>query len=130
MAEPTPIGGKQGADIDYDAILAQQQEATGHAEIGTTTFRYKGEVWTIPHPLLADDEWKEGLADLRAEDADDLTVAEYYMGAEQWARFQAAGGRSGIIFDVFRRVAAQSTSLDDEARPTRRSTSSAKRRKR
>ncbi|MFC5992951.1 hypothetical protein ACFQE5_01850 [Pseudonocardia hispaniensis] len=118
------------ADIDYDAILAQQQEATGNSELGKTTFKFADQVWSIPHPLLADDEWKAGLQDLRDDGAGDVEVAEYHMGAEQWERFKAAGGRSGIVFDVFRRAAQQMVALDGEGRPTRRSTSSARRRKR
>jgi hypothetical protein len=115
------------SDIDLDAILAQRAEATG--EVDTVPFAFAGETWRIKHPLLADDEWKDELEDV--DNADGIGIAQHYMGEEQYARFVAAGGRSGFVVLIIREVGKEMTDLTgDDKRPTRSSTSSRKRRKR
>ena len=112
--------------MDLDAILAQRREATG-SDTDDIAFTFAGQKWTMPHPLLADDDWKEGLSEL---DGTDVEVARYYLGDEQYERFRDAGGKAGYVFLLIQQVSQQ---IRDEAtsdRPTRRSTSSATNRKR
>lgn len=118
MADPTP-------SVDLDAILAQRAEATG-GEIDTVAFTFAGQTWTCKHPLLADDEWKRGLDDLEGNDE----VAAYYLGTEQYERFIDAGGRSGFVILVLREIGREMTDVAPGGRPTTRSTSSGRRRKR
>lgn len=113
-------------DIDLDAILAQRSEATG--EVDTVPFTFAGEQWRIKHPLLGDDEWKAELEDL--DERDNVSVAEHYMGTEQYAKFVAAGGRSGYVVLIIREIGRDMTDLSPGGRPTRSSTSSGRRRKR
>lgn len=113
-------------DIDLDAILAQRSEATGAPD--TVAFKFAGETWTVKHPLLADDDWKDELSELDPED--NVGQAEHYMGAEQFARFVAAGGRSGYVVMVIREIGRDMVDFGADGRPTRSSTSSGKRRKR
>lgn len=117
------------SEIDLDAILAQRAEATGGSP-DEITFTFAGQRWTVPHPMLADDDWKDGLADL---DGSDVDMARYYLGDEQYARFREAGGRAGYVLLLIRQVAedmrAEMPGSDGQPRPTRRATSSAPRRK-
>ncbi len=106
-----------------DAILAQREEATGSAD--TFGFVFKGERWTAKHPLLADDDWNDELQDMQ----ETIDVAAHYMGAEQWDKFVAAGGFAGIVIFAVREEGKRMAGEVD-GRPTRSSTSSAKRRKR
>lgn len=113
-------------EIDLDAILAQRAEATGAPDM--VPFTFAGETWTVKHPLLADDDWKEELSELDAND--NVGQAEHYMGEEQFARFAAAGGRSGYVVMVIREIGRSMVDFTPDGRPTRSSTSSGKRRKR
>jgi hypothetical protein len=124
-ADATPAEATVRPSVDLDAILAQRAEATG-GEFDTVAFRFHEQTWTCKHPLLADDEWKRGLDDL--EDNED--VAAYYLGAEQYERFCEAGGRAGFVILVLREIGRDLTDVAPNGRPTRRSTSSAKHRKR
>lgn len=112
------------SDIDMDALLAQREEATGSAD--TFAFTFKGERWQAKCPIMADDEWKDELREL----ASDVDVAEHYLGVEQYERFVAAGGRAGVVVLAVREYMRSQQAEDGQGRPTRRSASSAKRRKR
>lgn len=116
--------------IDLDAILDQRREATG-GDPDQVEFTYAGQTWTVPHPMLADDEWKEGLAEVEGSDVD---MARFYMGDEQYARFREVGGRAGYVLLIIQQIASDMRdelpgSNGEPTRPTRRSTSSGKRRK-
>ncbi|AZA08697.1 hypothetical protein [Corynebacterium pseudopelargi] len=78
--------------IDLDAILAQRAEATG-AEEGRIPFIFKGETFTFRDPVTLSDEDQEELNELgESQDARFSDVAVFWMGEEEWERFEAAGG--------------------------------------
>ncbi|MEV5543118.1 hypothetical protein AB0L13_40485 [Saccharopolyspora shandongensis] len=112
------------SDIDMDSILAQREEATGSAD--TFGFTFAGQRWTAKDPVMADDEWKNELAELSS----DVEVAVHYLGEDQYEQFVAAGGRNGIVLLAVREYTKQLQAEDSQGRPTPRSVSSAKRRKR
>lgn len=101
------------AEYDLEAILRQREEAVGGREI---TFRWKGEVFTMPHPAFLSDE----LADeVDAVQNDSAELAIVMMGAEQYERFRALDGQGTYIGALFQAVAAATTDVDGEGRPTR-----------
>ena len=106
------------SDIDLDAVLAKRQEVTG-SEGDTFGFTFAGRRWTMVDPLLAEDDWKEELADLEL----DVDVARHYMGDDQYDEFIASGGKSGGALLALREY-MQKVTDEMEAGPTRRSTSS------
>lgn len=112
------------ASIDMDAILAQREEATGSSD--HFAFTFKGKDWSCTDPVTGSDEWKDGLYDLET----DVDVAEYYLGAEQYAKFVDAGGRAGYVILAVNQYMQKMRSETADGRPTRRSNSSAKRQKR
>ena len=120
-------------DIDMDAILAQRADATGSDDPTVATFTFARQEWVFPHPMFAHDDWKDGLSDLQEKGAkgkaNDVDLARYYMGEEQYERFIEAGGNSGIVLfavqDVMRQVQQEA-----QDRPTRSSTSSGRRQRR
>lgn len=113
---------------DLDTIVAQRREAVGGDDI---TFTWAGEQYRFPHPLLASDEWKEEVAEA---DQDDVSQVRAMLGDEQYDKFHDAGGQAGFVMLLVQKVTKglQDEMSDDsgENRPTRRSTSSRKRRKR
>ena len=109
--------------IDMDAILAQREEATGSPDSFAFTFRDRE--WTCTDPITAADDWKEALDELQG----DVEVAEHYLGDDQYAAFVEAGGRAGYVLLAIAQYMKQVRAENDEGRPTRRSTSSGKRRK-
>ncbi|MCF7550968.1 hypothetical protein [Pseudonocardia sp. WMMC193] len=120
-------------DIDMDAILAQRAEATNSDDPTIATFVFARQEWVFPHPMFAADDWKDGLADVQKKgskgEANDVDLARYYLGEEQYERFIEAGGNSGIVLfavqDVMRQIQHEA-----QERPTRSSTFSARRQKR
>lgn len=122
-----PRGSPMPEEYDLDAIVAQRREAVGGDDI---VFKWSGEKFSFPHPLLASDEWKEQVGEA---DPDDVSQVRAMLGEEQYERFHALGGQAGFVMLIVQKV---QSSLRDEMqqegqnRPTRRSTSSAQRRKR
>lgn len=113
------------SDIDIDTVLAQREEATGSAD--TFAFTFKGQEWYCKDPVTADDEFKDSILDVE----NDRELAEAYLGEEQYARFSEAGGRAGyVVLAINQYMQRMQEQQRDSARPTRRSNSSAKRRKR
>lgn len=111
-------------DIDMDALLAQREEATGSAD--TFAFTFKGERWTAKDPIMADDDWKDELAELSS----DVEVAMHYLGEDQYEKFLEAGGRNGVVLLAVQQYMRTQQAQDRDGRPTRRSGSSASTRKR
>lgn len=111
------------SEYDLDALVAQHREATGGDDI---VFQFGGEKFTMPHPLLADDEWKDDLAAIDS----DVEMGRFVLGEEQYERFRELGGRASFIGLLMRKAQADFVDADSEGRPTRRSTSSPVRRKR
>lgn len=115
-------------DIDLDAILAKRSETLGEGagDAGDSFgFTFAGRRWTMRDPVLADDEWKDELAELET----DIDVAEHYMGVEQYEEFIDAGGSSGralLALSEYMKL----VSAENEAGPTRRSLSSIRTRRR
>lgn len=104
------------SEYDLEAIVAQKAEAVGGEEV---TFTYGGETFSMPHPLFADDDWKEGLSEVQG----DVEFGEYVLG-EDYERFRAAGGRAGFLSILMDRLHREAQAEDRDGRPTRSSTSS------
>lgn len=112
------------ADYDLAAVVDQRRDALGH-DGDMVTFNQGGEVFEFPHPLFADDDWKEGLADVRG----DVAFGRYVLG-EQYDRFRELGGRAshlGILIDQIQRDVRDA---DTKGRPTQPSTFSREQRRR
>lgn len=109
-------------DINLDAILAKREESTGSKD--NFTFEFAGKTWTAKDPIVADDEWKDELGELSG----DVEVAEHYLGFDQYDEFLAAGGRAGYVLLAVKEFMRNAVD-ESEQGPTRRSTSSARRRK-
>ncbi|MDX3661328.1 hypothetical protein PV646_28820 [Streptomyces sp. ID05-26A] len=111
------------SEYDLDALVAQHRDATGGDDL---VFTFGGEKFTMPNPVLADDEWKDELAEITS----DVVMAEYVLG-EQYDKFRELGGRASYIALLMRSAQADFVDTDPRTgRPTRRSTSSPAPRKR
>ncbi|WP_458681953.1 hypothetical protein [Prescottella equi] len=119
--------------IDFDAILAKREEEVGSRDRFPMVFA--GQVWQIVDPTLADDEWRDELADIGVEededgnliepdDVDPVLIVEHYLGAEQWEKFVAAGGQSAYVLRALKIHVDRQTDKDADGRPTQRSRSS------
>lgn len=80
-----------------EAIKRKYAESVG-AEIeddGSVLVEFEAydEVWRIPHPLFATDDWQERV-DAATTNAD---KARAVLGDEQYERWRAAGGTSGEV---------------------------------
>lgn len=105
------------SEYDLDALVAQHRDATGGDDL---VFTFGGEQFRMPHPMLAEDDWKEDLAEITS----DKEMAEFVLG-EQIDRFRELGGRASFIALLIRRAQADFVDIDPRSnRPTRRSTSS------
>lgn len=105
------------SEYDLDALVAQHREATGGDDL---KFTFGGESFSMPHPVLAEDEWKDELAGI----VNDVEMAEFVLG-EQYPRFRELGGRASFIALLMRSAQADFADTDPRTgRPTRRSTSS------
>jgi hypothetical protein len=108
----------QGAPIDLDAMLAKREEEVGSPD--RFPFTFKGETWWGLDPILASDEWKDELREIsNDEDVTPADVAEHYLGEEQWARFVAAGGSSGLWSQALSQYLDNQRSADESGDPTR-----------
>ncbi len=112
------------SEYDLDALIAQHRDATGGDDV---VFTFGGETFTMPHPLLAEDEWKDELSEITS----DVEMGRFVLGDEQYEKFRELGGRASFIALLMKK--AQADFVDTDARtgrPTRRSTSSPAPRKR
>lgn len=100
------------ATYDLTEIVDQRREAIGSDRV---EFTYGGETFSIVHPLFADDDFKDGLADVET----DVDMAVYYLGDEQYERFAELGGRSGFIGMLLAKVQADAVEADKDGNPTR-----------
>lgn len=100
---------------DLDAIVAQRREAVGGDDV---TFTYASEEFSFPHPLLASDDWKDGLADITG----DVDFGQYVLG-DRYDRFVELGGRSSYLALLMEQVRRDSVEEDESGRPTRLPTS-------
>lgn len=121
---PNPKGSPMSEEYDLDAIVAQRREAVGGDEI---VFTWAGDKFHFPHPLLAADEWKETCADA---DPDDVSQVQAMLGEEQYDRFHELGGQAGFVMLIVQQVQNKLRDEMSDGRPTRRSTSSGRRRRR
>lgn len=99
---------------DLGEIVEQRREAVGSEMV---EFDWKGETFTVPHPLFADDDFKDDVA--LCETDVDLAIA--YLGDEQYDRFRELGGKSGYVGMLLQRVAADSADKDADGNPSRSS---------
>lgn len=98
-------------------IVQQRTEAIGSDKI---EFEWAGETFSIVHPLFADDDFKEDLADIET----DVELAHHYLGDEQYERFRDLGGKSGFIGLLLAQVQKDSAAVDADGNPTPSSRSS------
>jgi hypothetical protein len=104
------------AEYNLNVIIEQRTEAVGGEEV---TFTWNEQQFSFPHPLLADDAWKEGLSDVTG----DVEFGQYVLG-EQYDAFIAAGGRSSYLAILMDNIRKDSEAKDGKGRPTRSSVSS------
>ena len=102
------------ADIDLDKIIAKRAEARGDSG-DRFTFTFAGQEWDARDPQLLSDDEKDELNDLGNNDID---VAAWFMGDEQYDRFLEAGGSSSIFFLAMREN-ARHLQGEIEGKPTR-----------
>lgn len=112
------------SEYNLDEIVAQHREAVGGDDV---VFTLGAEKFSFPHPVLADDDWKDSLPPLSDGD---VAQVQAMLGDEQYERFRAAGGQSGMVMLLVRKVQEDMRDEDTDGRPTRPSTSSRKRRRR
>lgn len=105
-------------DIDLDAILAQRAEARGDSGF-TFSFKAHGQEWTAKDPMLLSDDEKDELADLQF----DVDIAEFFLGADQFEKFVAAGGQSSHFILALTEYQKKRTD-EVNGRPTRPNRSS------
>lgn len=129
-AKPAPVDEdvelQPVADYDLAAIVDQRRDALGVDDGEMVTFSHGGEVFSFPHPLFADDDWKEGLAEVRG----DVDFGQYVLGEEQYGLFRELGGRSSHLAMLLQQIQADARDVDDKGRPTRSSTFSRAQRRR
>lgn len=111
-------------EYDLDAIVAQRREAVGGDDI---VFKWANEKFSFPHPLLAPDEWKDQVAEAGNGDVDQVRAM---LGEEQYDRFHALGGQAGFVMLIVQQVQDKLRDEMSDGTPTRRSTSSGRRRRR
>lgn len=96
---------------DLDAIVEKRRESVGGDLVA---FSFSGKRFEFPHPLFADDAWKEGLADI----VSDVELGQYVLG-DQYEEFIAAGGRSSYLAILLEELQREAQDQDREGRPTR-----------
>lgn len=104
------------SEYDLQAIVDQRREAVGGDDV---TFTFGGETFGFPHPLLADDEWKDGLSGISG----DVEFGQYVLG-ERYDRFIELGGRSSYLAILMDDIRKEVQDQDRDGRPTRPLTSS------
>lgn len=93
-----------GASPEYnlDALLAQRTEARGGGDGKRVYFAFAGKDWSFLDPQFMSDEEKLDLDKVsREEGFNDIDLAAWYMGEEQYDQFVQAGGNSSAFFVVF-----------------------------
>lgn len=108
-----------GKRRNLDQIVAQRSDALGGAEV---EFDFGGETFSMPHPLLADDDWKMAMRDAGE---DEIAIARNALGDENYDRFRRVGGRAGYITLLVQEVMSEVQGMTPDADPTQSSTSSA-----
>ncbi|QDH85057.1 tail assembly chaperone [Gordonia phage Dardanus] len=107
------------AAYNLGEIVEQKREAVGSESV---EFEWKGETFTVPHPLFLDDDFKDDLT-LATSDVD---IAVQYLGDEQYDKFRALGGKSAFVVMLLERIGKDSRESDNDGNPTRLSRSSAR----
>jgi len=107
---------------DLDAIVEKRRESVGGDLVA---FSFGGSKYEFPHPLFAEDSWKEGLADITS----DVELGQYVLG-EQYEDFIAAGGRSSYLAILLDELQREAQDVDRDGRPTRSPISLRERQKR
>lgn len=113
--------------LNLDIMVAQRREALGATadEGDLQAFTFAGKRFLVPHPLFADDQWKEELTDCES----DVEFAQHLLG-DQFDEFVALGGKSAFMGLLWQEIRKQVSDEDPEGRPTRSSTSSRAQRRR
>lgn len=108
---------------DLAALVEQKREAVGSEDI---VFEWKGETFTMPHPLFLDDDVKDELVLCET----DVDIAILYLGDEQYDRFRELGGKSSFIGLLIGKAARDAQEQDAEGNGSASSRSSARGRNR
>ncbi len=108
--------------INLNELLEQRAEATGAAE-GRIPFDFKETTFTFRDPINLTDEERDEINDI-AETGDLDSVAEFWMGEEEYDRFIDAGGTAMMFSLVVQENARLTNGVDANGRPTRPSRSS------
>lgn len=112
------------ADYDLAAVVEQRRDALGH-DGDLVTFKHAGEVFSFPHPLFADDDWKDGLAQVRG----DVAFGQYLLD-DQYDRFRELGGRASHLAILVDQIRKDTQDADAAGRPTQSPISSRAQRRR
>ncbi|AXQ51855.1 tail assembly chaperone [Gordonia phage Catfish] len=110
------------ATYDLGEMVQQRAEAAGLKDGSLVEFSFGGESFEIPHPLFADDDFKDDLALVES----DVDLAVQYLGEEQYERFRAVGGKSGFVGILIERIVKDASDSDADGNPTRSRRSSAR----
>lgn len=98
----TPIGNGASPEYNLDALLAQREEARGGGDPKRVYFRFKDRDWSFLDPQFMTDEEKIDLEKASEEEGfNDIDLAAWYMGEEQYGEFVQEGGNSSAFFIVF-----------------------------
>lgn len=108
--------------IDLDAILAQRAEATG-ADEGRIPFTFKGETFTFRDPMTLTDEDQDELENIVEDEGRLSDIAVFWMGDDEWERFEAAGGTAVMFRLIVEENARREQAVDAAGNPTRRNRS-------
>lgn len=108
--------------INLDELLAKRAEATG-AEEGRIPFEFAGQSFSFRDPFLVEGDDQDELEEL-SDLADGELLAEFWMGADEFARFVEAGGTANMFALVVRENAQRTSGVDADGRPTRSNRSS------
>lgn len=107
------------AAIDLDALLAQRAEATG-VENGRVSFIFGGETFTFRDPITITDDDQEELEEITSSGNARLSeVAVFWMGEDEWERFEKAGGTAMMFRYIVEEHAKREQELDSQGKASR-----------
>ncbi|GAB3211352.1 hypothetical protein [Nocardia tengchongensis] len=103
---PFVVAGTVPADVitDLADFRAQAIEGMGGEGISFQPGGPGTEVFTVPHPLLLEDEQHDALSEVLSTPAIARVLLNTPQDSEVYNRFRAAGGRSGDVMIAWRRL--------------------------
>jgi hypothetical protein len=113
-------------DFDLEAIVQQRADALGLEDGERITFVWRSERFSMPYPMFATDEWKDGLE----ECTDDEEIGRYCLGDDQYERFISLDGRAGFIALILQEANSKVVGAGPDPTQSSRSSRRAQRRRR